>query len=234
MPIDLYYTPRSAPCRAVQMLAKTLGLELNLKDVDLKSGEQLKPEYVKVSNSTFVFYEYVNIKSHLHFQMNPQHCVPTLNDDGVILWESRAILSYLANKYGKTDSLYPKDPVKRAKIDQKLYFDMDFYSRFKNYYMVQIFEKKPADPEMYKKVEEAFAFLEGFLEGQKYAVGENLTIADFPLLVSVSNFELAGFPVDNYTNIKRWYATCRATVPGWDINVAAMKVMGEFLAQIKK
>lgn len=50
MPIDLYYTPRSAPCRAVQMLAKTLGVELILKDVDLVRGEQLKPDYVKVSS----------------------------------------------------------------------------------------------------------------------------------------------------------------------------------------
>lgn len=154
-------------------------------------------------------------------------------DDGVVLWESRAILCYLANKYGKTDSLYPQDPVKRAKIDQKLYFDMDFYSRFKNYYMVQIFEKKPPNMEMFKKCEEAFEFLDHFLEGQKYAVGENLTLADFPLLVSVSNFEIAGFPVDHYNNVKRWYATCRATMPGWDINAAAMKIMAEFLAPIR-
>lgn len=140
----------------------------------------------------------------------------------------------MANKYGKTDSLYPTDPEKRARIDQRLFFDMDLYSRFKGYYMVQIFEKKPADPEMFKRCEEAFGFLDGFLEDKKYAVGENLTIADFPLLVSVSNYELAGFPVDNYNNVKRWYATCRATMPGWDINVAAMKIMGEFLKQIKK
>lgn len=48
MTIDLYYTPRSAPCRAVQMLAKTLGLDLNLKEVDLIHGEQMKPDYIKV------------------------------------------------------------------------------------------------------------------------------------------------------------------------------------------
>lgn len=54
MTIDLYYTPRSAPCRAVQMLAKTLGIELNLIEVNLVKGEQLKPDYVKVSLEWFI------------------------------------------------------------------------------------------------------------------------------------------------------------------------------------
>lgn len=49
MPIDLYYVPGSAPCRAVLLTAKALNLNLNLKLVDLHHGEHLKPEYLKVS-----------------------------------------------------------------------------------------------------------------------------------------------------------------------------------------
>lgn len=48
MPIDLYYVPGSAPCRAVLLTAKALNLNLNLKLVDLHHGEHLKPEYIKV------------------------------------------------------------------------------------------------------------------------------------------------------------------------------------------
>lgn len=100
--------------------------------------------------------------------------------------------------------------------------------------MVQVFEKKPADPEMFKRCEQAFEYLNTFLDGQKYAAGENLTIADYPLIVTVSNFEVAGFPIDNYPNVKRWYATCKATVPGWDINEAAVKIFKEFIAPVIK
>lgn len=48
MTIDFYYLPGSAPCRAVLMTAKAVGVELNLKLVNLMSGEHLKPEFIKV------------------------------------------------------------------------------------------------------------------------------------------------------------------------------------------
>lgn len=49
MPIDFYYTPGSPPCRSVLLTAKALGLELNLKTLDLHHGEHMKPEFLKVS-----------------------------------------------------------------------------------------------------------------------------------------------------------------------------------------
>ena len=84
MPIDLYYMSLSAPCRAVIMTAKLAGVELNLKIVNLMTGEQMKPEFLK---------------------LNPQHTVPTLDDNGFIITESRAICAYLVNKVTK-HSLY--------------------------------------------------------------------------------------------------------------------------------
>lgn len=49
MVVDFYYVPGSAPCRAVQMAAKAVGVELNLKLTNLMAGEHLKPEYLAVS-----------------------------------------------------------------------------------------------------------------------------------------------------------------------------------------
>lgn len=48
MGLDFYYLPGSAPCRAVLMTAKAVGVDLNLKLVNLMAGEHLTPEYLKV------------------------------------------------------------------------------------------------------------------------------------------------------------------------------------------
>lgn len=48
MPIDLYSMRLSPPCRAVLMTGRQLNIDLNVKNVDLSEGEQMKPEFLKV------------------------------------------------------------------------------------------------------------------------------------------------------------------------------------------
>nr|XP_029724733.1 glutathione S-transferase 1-like [Aedes albopictus] len=99
-------------------------------------------------------------------------------------------MGYLVEKYGKDDKLYPKDPQKRALVNQRLYFDMGvFYQRFGDYWYPQIFAKQPANPDNFKKMEEAVGFLNTFLEGHQYAAGDDLTIADLSLAASAATYE---------------------------------------------
>lgn len=100
--IKLYHFPPSAPSRGALLAARALEIPLSVEIVDLFKKEQLSESFLKI---------------------NPQHCVPTLDDNGYVLWESRAISCYLADKYGKDDLLYPKDLQKRGLVNQRLYFD---------------------------------------------------------------------------------------------------------------
>lgn len=84
------------------VLAKHLKIEINYKDINIPAGETKTAEYLK---------------------LNPSHTVPTLVDNGFALFESRAILQYLVNKYAAGNALYPSDPVARAKVDKVLFYD---------------------------------------------------------------------------------------------------------------
>ncbi|XP_048513434.1 uncharacterized protein LOC105687479 [Athalia rosae] len=215
MPLDLYYVPGSAPCRAVRTTAGALGVELNLKLLDLHNGEHLKPEFLKI---------------------NPVHTVPTLDDNGFHLWESRAIMGYLVDKYGKDDSLNPKDPQARALVNQRLYFDMGtLYTSFAEYYYPPIFEGAPVNPEKVKKIEQAFEFLDKFLEADKYAAGKNLTIADHALANTVTTFEFMDYDFSKYKNVQRWYATVKSEIPKYEENsVAGAKAFRQLADRLRQ
>ncbi|XP_044313370.1 glutathione S-transferase D6-like [Drosophila rhopaloa] len=196
--MDFYYSPRGSGCRTVIMVAKALGLELNKKLVSTLDGDQLKPEFVK---------------------LNPQHTIPTLVDNGFSVWESRAIAVYLVEKYGKDDSLFPKDPQKQAEVNQRLYFDMGtLYDSFAKYYYPLFRTGKPGTAEDFKKIETSFEYLNTFLEGQDYVAANQFTVADIAIVSTVSTFEIFDFDLSKYPNVARWYANAKKVTPGWDEN----------------
>lgn len=102
MSLQLYYLNISPPARAVLLAIRNLGLEVDLKVVNLLSQEHLTPEFLK---------------------LNPAHQIPVLVDGDFVMSESRAIMTYLVNSRKPGSDLYPLDPKKRALVDQRLYFD---------------------------------------------------------------------------------------------------------------
>ncbi|XP_065578003.1 glutathione S-transferase 1-like [Artemia franciscana] len=206
--IDLYYMPLSAPCRSIMMLAKALDVHLNLKLTDLMKGEHMRPEYLK---------------------MNPQHTIPTIDDNGFYLWESRAILQYLANQYAKNDTLYPKDPKARAIVDNRLYFDMGtLYQKFGEYYYPVMFKGATSlDEEKRKELDNALQLLEGYLTQHKYVAGDHLTIADFALLATVETIEAVDSRQIEKPHIRNWLNKCRSEVTGYkELNADGAAVFG--------
>ncbi|KAH8236716.1 hypothetical protein KR026_008911 [Drosophila bipectinata] len=191
------------------MVAETLGVKLNKKVVNTLKGEQMNPDFIKI---------------------NPQHLIPTIVDDGFVLWESRAIAAYLVEKYGKDDSLYPKDPQKQAVVNQRLYFDMGIYNAVAKYYFVAFSTGKYGSEEDYKGLENVVGFLNTFLEGHDYVAGDQLTIADMAILASVSNLVSLKFDLTKFPNVDKWFNHAKSVVSGFEENWEGAQLVAKNVA----
>jgi len=210
MVLDLYYMAASPPCRSVMMAAKHLGIDLNYKMINVLLKEQMKPEFLK---------------------LNPQHTIPTLDDNGFILWESRAIMQYLANAYGKSNTtLYPKDAKKRALVDQRLLFDQNtLFKAYLEAYVAVAVAKFPINEEKLAKVPEALGYLETFLGSTKYAAGDELTLADITIMSTLSSAEESGVNIDGFKLVKAYMSRCASEIKGYDENMEGAKFVGGFV-----
>lgn len=72
------------------------------------------------------------------------------------------------------------------------------------------------DPAKLEKINEAMKFLDTFLEGQQYAAGNSLTLADLALVASVTTFEVVNYDLSPYKNIVAWLARVKANAPGYE------------------
>ncbi|XP_015180943.1 PREDICTED: glutathione S-transferase 1-1-like isoform X1 [Polistes dominula] len=193
MPIDFYYFPLSPPCRMILLLGKAIGVHFNLKSINPLKGEQMKAEFLKI---------------------NPQHTIPTIDDNNIVLWESRVIMQYLVEKYAKDDSLYPKDPKKRGKVDQMLYFDIGtLYDNIaKCYFPIFLGKRNTLDEKAVEKLEKSCDVLNAFLNDNDYVAGDNLTIADFSISTSIVMLETFEFDISRYDNVVAWYDRCKTVM----------------------
>jgi glutathione S-transferase len=119
-------------------------------------------------------------------KMNPNGRVPTIQDDGLVLWESNAIVRYLSAKHG-AGTLWPNDPRQRADADRW----MDWTTSTVAPALTPVFwglirtpsEKRnmaviEAEAE---KVGQAFQVLEQSLEGRDHVAGKSFTMGDIPM-----------------------------------------------------
>lgn len=106
--------------------------------------------------------------------------MPVYIEGDRILTDSHAINTYLITKYGKDDSLYPKDAFVRAQIDQRLHFDTGvLFPRFLGLVMpLALPETVELPPLAVEKAVEAIQWLAIFLGDNDYLVDNRLTLAD--------------------------------------------------------
>ena len=172
-----------------------IGIKYDYKHVNLMAGEQKTPEFLK---------------------LNPVGRVPAIDDNGFKVFESAAIIKYLADK--NNSSLYPKDLQKRTIVEQ--------WIDFANIHVAAALNRVTFNRVMYKllnveKDERSLADgikfwgtfyppIEKQLKENKFLAGSEMTLADINLLAVLDPAELSSVDLSIYPSLSSWRKNLKA------------------------
>ncbi len=185
--IDLYTftTPNG---RKASIMLEEVELPYNVHKIDISKNDQLSPEYVAI---------------------NPNSKIPAIidRDTDTTVFESGAILMYLADKIGK---LLPKEQKPRYQVIEWLMFQMasigPMFGQL-NHFRKFAPEKIPYAIQRYEKEAlRLYGVLDKQLTNKEY-ICDDYSIADIATYPWVTIYEFQGMTLDNHPNLKRWHDT---------------------------
>ncbi|MET0277016.1 MAG: glutathione S-transferase family protein [Pseudorhodoplanes sp.] len=185
--IDLYTwtTPNG---RKASIALEEFGLPYKSHAIDISKDEQFAPAFLKIS---------------------PNNRIPAIvdNDTGISLFESGAILIYLADKTGK---LMPKDGDGRYRVLEWLMWQMGGVGPMLgqvHHFVKYNKGKAPYAEERYsKEAARLYGVLDRRLEGRDFLAGD-YSIADIATWPWISRFEWQEIDLNKFPNVKRWYTS---------------------------
>ena len=142
--------------------------------------------------------------------LNPNGLVPTIEEDGFVLWESNVIVRYLAAKHS-AGKLWPEDLNIRAEADKWMdWQNTTFWPTFRPLFWNLV--RTPTDQrdtdameESRLKTAEILGYLDAHLKNRAYIVGETLTMGDIPMGCAI--WRWMGLPIERteLPNLQRWF-----------------------------
>jgi glutathione S-transferase len=186
----------SVNVKKVLWAAEELGLEYQRIDAGMEHGVTKTPEYVT---------------------MNPNSLVPTIEDDGFVLWESHSIVRYLAAKHGM-GTLCPADL--RSRADAERWMDWAFTVQTAMRPVFWGLIRTPAEKRDPKAIEagrlksiETLQVLEKSLAGKAYVTGARFTMGDIPVGCEVQRFMRVPIERPPLPNVEAWFERLRERPP---------------------
>jgi glutathione S-transferase len=201
----LYHYPYSDNSRRAVMTALHLDVPVEFVLVDLRKGEQNQPSFL---------------------DLNPNHRVPVLEDDGFILWESHAIMQYLADKTpGQT--LYPTETHARADVNRWLFWCGGHLTPAvgilnREHFIKGMIGLGGPDPAEVKRGEELVCEFSGILDKhlacREWICGSAPTLADLSIVTPFTGLLATRapekLPIGMFANVQRWLARIQ-TLDTW-------------------
>ncbi|KDQ25500.1 hypothetical protein PLEOSDRAFT_1113463 [Pleurotus ostreatus PC15] len=203
MVLKLYGSPVSTCTKRVATVLIELNVPFELVPIDLRKGEQKTPQYL---------------------EKQPFGKVPYIDDDGFILYESRAISRYLATKYsGQGTQLIPKDLQAWAKFEQAASVEICNFDPYASGVVIEnyfkpIFGQTPDEAQAKDLTEKLNANLDTYdliLSKQKFLGGDEFTLADLFHLPFGALLPPSGVnALQERPNVNRWFDAISSR-PSW-------------------
>lgn len=147
--------------------------------------------------------------------MNPHGRIPVIDDDGLVVWESHAILRYLAARYGG-ERLWSDDPAARSYADRWMDWSQttlqpDFVNGvFVAYYrMPEARRDWPAIRAAIARCAEHYRLLDRWLADKKFLLGDGFSLADIPAGTTLYRYFELDIERPSVPNVEAWYARLR-------------------------
>ncbi len=191
--MKLYDIPLSGNCYKIRLFLALLGKEYETIPVNAAAGENRTAAFLKI---------------------NPRGQVPVLEDDGIVIWDSTAILMYLARRYGD-ETWLPLDATGLASVGQWLAVAQNemLYGLARARAIV-IF-KRAGDIQEYQMIGSGILeVMEKHLEDRHWLALDHVTIADIACFPYVALAPDAGITLDHYPAIQAWISRIK-TLPGY-------------------
>jgi glutathione S-transferase len=188
--MKLYYAETVSPRKACA-LAGYLGLPIDYAFVDLRKGEQTRPDYLAI---------------------NPNGKVPCLVDGERSLWEADAILCHLAQR--AESALWPRNAQQQIDVVRWMSWNSQHLYRhagslYFEYLIKPWFGMGAPDQ---ARVSEAQGFfrkhagvLDQHLKGRKWLLGGEMSVADFSVAITLPYAKDAAMPVGEFPEVQRWH-----------------------------
>jgi glutathione S-transferase len=191
--ITIYGDRISGNCLKVKWTAERLAIPFTWVDIDVTRQETRTDAFLA---------------------MNPAGQVPTiLLEDGRPLAQSNAIILHLARDSG----LIPAEPYERAKMLEWMFWEQYSHEptlavvRFRMKY--QGLSRGDVDAGLIQRGEAALALMERALAGQRFLVGDSLTLADISLVAYTRFAHDGGYVLADYPDVDAWVGRVEAELP---------------------
>ncbi|VVQ34810.1 Disulfide-bond oxidoreductase YfcG [Pseudomonas fluorescens] len=191
--IKLYNFPRSGHAHRVELMLSLLQLPTELIFVDLPKGAHKQPDFLA---------------------LNAFGQIPVIDDQGVVLADSNAILVYLAQKYGDGRWL-PADPVGAAKVQRWLSIaagPIAFGPARAR--LITVFGAAYNAEEVIAYSHTVLKVIDQELAATPYLAGAEPTIADVSAYSYIAHAPEGNVSLEDYANIRAWLARVEA-LPGF-------------------